>query len=130
MTARGKLYMGFLKNKDGSEKKDITLKQMESFSVREGKDPIFLLDYHFENGTTYTITFFENSLHISGDIEGEEETTSTLILYDDGEVYSSKFEQVINEVNKEFQTILNEFEELENENEEKNIPEEPPSNPT
>ena len=130
MTARGKLYMGFLKNKDGTDKEEITLKQMESFSVREGKDPIFMLDYNFENGTTYTITFFENSLHISGDIVGEEETTSTLILYDDGEVYSSKFEQVINEVNKEFQTILNELEELENENEEKNNPEEPPSNST
>lgn len=126
MTARGKLYMGFLKNKDGTEKKDITLKQMESFSVREGKDPIFLLDYHFENGTTYTITFFENSLHISGDIEGEEE--STLILYDDGDFYSDKFAQVMNELEKEVQIILNEFETGEEKND-TNTPEEPPSNP-
>ncbi len=130
MTARGNLYMGFLKNKDGTEKEYLTTKRMESFTVRKEKNTVFLLNYQFENGKTYTINFFENSLYISEGIEGEEETTSTLILYDDGEVYSSKFEQVINEVNKEFQTILNELEELENENEEKNNPEEPPSNST
>ena len=122
--------MGFLKNKDGTEKEYLTTKRMESFTVRKEKNTVFLLNYQFENGKTYTINFFENSLYISEGIEGEEETTSTLILYDDGEVYSSKFEQVINEVNKEFQTILNELEELENEKEEKNNPEEPPSNST
>lgn len=134
MTARGKLYMGFLKNKDGSEKKDITLKQMESFSVREGKDPIFLLDYHFENGTTYTITFFENSLHISGNIEGEEE--STFMLKDDGDFYSDKCNEYLNkffeELNNEFEAIDKEYEQEQEANEEKkdsNAPEEPPSNP-
>ena len=82
MTARGRLYYQYLKNRDGSHKaqRDIKAKLIESFTVpKEAEDEIdmpiefnipdkvYFLDYTFENNKAIRIMFHHDGLMISSD---------------------------------------------------------------
>jgi len=73
--AKGRLFMQYFHNKNGTLKEEgkIRPKEMESFSVRDGNEPIFFLDYEFSNGNEYRISFYEKGLSVQGSFAGESE---------------------------------------------------------
>lgn len=71
--AKGRLFMQYLHNKNGTPKEEskIRPKELESFSVRDGEEPLFFLDYKFDNGNEYRITFYGKALSVQGSFSGE-----------------------------------------------------------
>lgn len=85
--AKGRLFMQYFDNKNGTPKEEskIRPKELESFSVRDGEEPLFFLDYKFDNGNEYRITFYGKALSVQGSFS-EESKLMHYALTEDGKL--------------------------------------------
>lgn len=100
--AKGRLFMQYFHNKNGTPKEEgkIRPKEMESFSVRDGEDPLFFLDYKFDNGNECRITFYGKALLVQGSFSGELEVKH-YALTENGSILDMSDEEIDGELDEQ-----------------------------